>query len=61
MLPPGGWGPHHGSSEGFDSLSGGPSHSTLFRTGSKGQELVEIFPTELEAGAALEALAQAKR
>jgi predicted DNA-binding WGR domain protein len=31
------------------------------RIGTNGQELVEIYDTELQAGAALEALAQAKR
>jgi predicted DNA-binding WGR domain protein len=29
--------------------------------GSDGQELVQVFATEIEAGAALEALAKAKR
>jgi predicted DNA-binding WGR domain protein len=31
------------------------------RIGTKGQELVEVFPTEVEAGQALEVIAQAKR
>jgi predicted DNA-binding WGR domain protein len=31
------------------------------RIGTNGRELVEEFPTELEAGQALEALAQVKR
>ena len=31
------------------------------RTGTKGQELVEVFADELEAEEALEALARAKR
>jgi predicted DNA-binding WGR domain protein len=31
------------------------------RIGTNGQELVEVFATEIEAGAALEALARAKR
>jgi predicted DNA-binding WGR domain protein len=31
------------------------------RIGTSGQELVEVYPTELEAGQALEVLAQAKR
>ncbi|MBM6584310.1 WGR domain-containing protein [Microvirga sp. BT689] len=31
------------------------------RIGSNGQELVEVFPNELEAGQALEAIAKAKR
>ena len=31
------------------------------RIGTNGQELVEVFATEIEAGEALEALARAKR
>ena len=31
------------------------------RIGTNGRELVEVFATEIEAGAALEALAKAKR
>ena len=31
------------------------------RIGTKGQELVEVFADELEAGKALEAVARAKR
>jgi predicted DNA-binding WGR domain protein len=31
------------------------------RIGTNGQELVEVFPDELEAGEALEAVARAKR
>ena len=31
------------------------------RIGTNGQELVEVFPDEIEAGQALEAVARAKR
>jgi predicted DNA-binding WGR domain protein len=31
------------------------------RIGTNGRELVEVYPTEIEAGEALEALAKAKR
>jgi predicted DNA-binding WGR domain protein len=31
------------------------------RIGTKGQELVEVFDTEIEAGVALEAVARTKR
>jgi predicted DNA-binding WGR domain protein len=37
------------------------SSATGSRIGTNGQELVEVFATELEAGQALEAIARVKR
>jgi predicted DNA-binding WGR domain protein len=36
-------------------------HLVLHRIGTNGQELVEVFETELDAGKALEKMAAAKR